>query len=144
MAGYSGKPLWQKLGLTKPILAFVDGKVPASFRTMQSTTALSCITWKKHLQAPLDYIHYFAERRGDLQKQLPRLKAALASTGMLWISWPKQSANLATDLTETTVQQLGLAVGLVDVKVCAIDDTWSGLKFVYRLSDRATSRDRQR
>lgn len=88
------------------------------------------------LDGPLDLIQAFATTRADLEAELPRLKAALAKNGMLWLSWPKKAARMPTDLDREQVRALGLAVGLVDVKVCAVDDTWSALKFVYHLDDR--------
>jgi len=83
-----------------------------------------------------DFIHFFATRRRQLEQKFAALKKALAKDGMLWISWPKGSSGVATDLNENVVREIGLARGLVDVKVCAIDSVWSGLKFVYRLRDR--------
>jgi hypothetical protein len=78
------------------------------------------------------FIHQFARRKDDLAEAFPRLAQALADDGMVWISWPKKTSKIATDLTEDVVRGLGLPLGLVDVKVCAIDETWSGLKFVRR------------
>ena len=84
----------------------------------------------------LDFALLFAENFGHLARSFAKLRDRLESNGMLWVSWPKKASGVATDLTETTVREYGLNNGLVDVKVCAIDDTWSGLKFVRRLSDR--------
>jgi hypothetical protein len=78
----------------------------------------------------------FVTMRTDLEKRFPRVRDRLASNGMLWIAWPKQSSGAPTDLTENVIRSVGLELGLVDVKVCAVDATWSGLKFVRRLSDR--------
>ena len=77
-------------------------------------------------------------RRAELERRLPALRAALDPAGGLWIAWPKRASGLETDLSENVVRELGLAAGLVDNKVCAIDETWSGLRFVYRLRDRPT------
>ena len=79
---------------------------------------------------------YFTERLAELEKDFSRLSAALVPDGMLWIGWPKKASGRPTDLTEDVVRRVGLACGLVDVKVCAIDETWSGLKFVIRVKDR--------
>lgn len=87
-----------------------------------------------------DVIVCFAGRRWQLSRRLPRLPAALAPDGGLWLAWPKRSSGLATDLSDHVVRELGLAAGLVDNKVCAIDQTWSGLRFVYRLADRPPAR----
>ena len=83
----------------------------------------------------------FAHRRADLQRRLPRLKASLDYAGGLWLAWPKRASGVSTDLGDGPVRELGLAAGLVDNKVCAIDDTWSGLRFVYRLRRPALSHD---
>lgn len=83
-----------------------------------------------------DVILAFFLRRADLERRLPRLKASLDFAGGLWLAWPKRSAGLATDLADGPVRELGLAAGLVDNKVCALDATWSGLRFVYRVADR--------
>lgn len=77
-----------------------------------------------------------AKEKKELESEFPRLKAHLAMDGILWTSWPKGASKVKTDLTETIVRQIGLAKGLVDVKICAVDEVWSGLKFVYRLKDR--------
>jgi len=82
------------------------------------------------------FIHIFAVQQHRLAARMPALKKALAKDGMLWVSWPKRGSSLATDLDESSVRAIGLAAGLVDVKVCAVDAVWSGLKFVYRLRDR--------
>ena len=85
---------------------------------------------------PLDVIVAFFSRRCELERRLPALRAALDPAGGLWIAWPKRASGVATDLTEDVVRELGLAAGLVDNKVCAIDQVWSGLRLVYRLRDR--------
>jgi hypothetical protein len=87
-------------------------------------------------RGPLDFIQFFTKERRELEAALPRLKGAMAQTGMLWVSWPKGSSKVPTDLNENAVRELALKHGLVDVKVCAVDETWSGLKLVYRLKDR--------
>jgi hypothetical protein len=84
----------------------------------------------------LDVIVAFFSRRAALERRLPALKAALEPRGGLWVAWPKRASGVATDLTEGVVRELGLAAGLVDNKVCAIDEVWSGLRLVYRLRDR--------
>lgn len=100
------------------------GKLPARIRIA------------KGLSGTFDFIHYFTKSQRDLRTAFPKLKRSLKMRGMLWISWPKQSSGVETDLTESVVQRVGLANGLVDVKVAAIDDVWSGLKFVWRVRDR--------
>ncbi len=95
------------------------------------------VTWLKRPAPPIDMAMVFVTRSADLVKWFPRLAAMLVPTGMIWVAWPKKSANVPTDVVFDVVQHIGLDAGLVDVKICAIDDTWSGLKFVIRLKDRA-------
>jgi hypothetical protein len=84
----------------------------------------------------LDFAILFARTRRELKEIFPRLRDRLETNGMLWVAWPKKAAKVETDLSESVVREFGLAVGLVDVKICAVDETWSGLKFVRRLRDR--------
>jgi alkylation response protein AidB-like acyl-CoA dehydrogenase len=88
------------------------------------------------LTKPLDLILLFADSQQTLTQEFPKLARKLAENGMLWIAWPKKASGVATDLSDNSVRQIGLDAGLVDVKVCAVNDTWSGLKIVYRLKDR--------
>ena len=88
------------------------------------------------LKGPLDFIQFFTQVRNELEVQFRDLKRELLKGGMLWISWPKGSSKVETDLNEGIVREIGLKNGLVDVKVCAVDEVWSGLKFVYRKEDR--------
>ena len=89
------------------------------------------------LESPLDFIQFFTVSRAELESEFPRLIKALSQDGMLWVSWPKRSSKVDSDLSGNTVMDIGLRNGLVDVKVCAVDETWSGLKFVRRLMDRS-------
>lgn len=88
------------------------------------------------LFGPLDLIHFFVQKRKDLETEFPILKREMSQNGGLWVSWPKRSSKIETDLNESIVRETGLKNGLVDVKIVAIDKIWSGLKFVYRLKDR--------
>ena len=90
----------------------------------------------KTARGPLDAVHLFTTSTKDLERRMPTLLAALQPAGMLWVSWPKKAARVATDLTEDVVRAVAIAHGVVDVKVCAVDGTWSGLKLVRRLTDR--------
>jgi Protein of unknown function (DUF3052) len=132
MAGYSKTPLIQKLGIKAPMrMALL--RVPASVARDIGPLPQGV----KRLAEPgpeTDYIHYFAEDRADLDRAMPKLKASLSKQGMLWISWRK--GRVYTDLTENFVREVALKNGLVDVKVCAVDEKWSGLKLVYRLKNR--------
>ena len=131
-AGYSGTPLVAKFGI-KPGARMQVVNPPADFPDTLGTVPESV---KRVSRGSLDFGLLFVTRRSDLVQRYPRLRDRLESNGMLWVAWPKKSSGAATDLTENVVREIGLEFGLVDVKVCAIDDTWSGLKFVRRLSDR--------
>jgi hypothetical protein len=91
---------------------------------------------QKDGKTPLDFAMFFTKSRGALKKEFSRLGKSLAPAGMLWIGWPKKMSGVPTDLNEDIVREIGLAAGLVDVKVCAVTEVWSGLKFVRRLKDR--------
>jgi hypothetical protein len=131
-AGYSGTPLVGKLGI-KPGTRIQFFNSPDDF----DDTLGSLPDGLKHVsRGALDFAIIFVRRRIDLEKRFPVVRDRLESNGTLWVGWPKKSARTSTDLTENIVREIGLNAGLVDVKVCAIDDTWSGLKFVRRVRDR--------
>jgi hypothetical protein len=137
-AGYAGKPLALKLGV-KAGMTLLAINAPPGYRRLlgalpPGTRLLTA--WPRGHRGAHAFIHYFASVRRRLARQLPALERGLAPAGALWISWPKRAAGVATALTEADVRALGIAQGLVDVKVCAVDETWSGLKFVRRLKDR--------
>jgi hypothetical protein len=94
------------------------------------------VTVVKKLGGPSDLIHFFTKKREELELKFPLLKQALAPSGVLWVSWPKHSSGIKTDLNEGVIRDIGLSNGLVEVKILAIDEIWSALKFVYRLKDR--------
>jgi len=133
-AGYSGTPLATKLGI-KPGVTVVAVGAPPDYANLLDPMPEGA-TLVAELPASAACIHIFTTERRELEAELPRLKAGLAKDGILWVSWPKQASRVETDLDGNVVRGLGLAAGLVDVKVCAVDATWSGLKFVYRLKDR--------
>jgi hypothetical protein len=134
MAGYSGTPLIQKIGI-KPGHRIILRNHPASFMKDLGKLPAGAASVDR-LSGKANVIVYFTDRLADLEKEFPRVSAALVPDGMLWIGWPKKASGRPTDLTEDVVRRVGLACGLVDVKVCAIDETWSGLKFVIRVKDR--------
>jgi hypothetical protein len=134
MAGYSKTLLVTKLGIKPGASVFILNAPPGFARTLGALPV--DVTVRRSLKGPLDFVHFFTTRAGELEARFAALAAALAPAGMLWISWPKRAAKADTDLTEDVVRRVGLAHGLVDVKVCAVDETWSGLKFVRRLKDR--------
>jgi len=128
--GYSGTPLVQKLGI-KPLCRAAFLNAPDDFaRTLgplpDSVKPLTSIGKSKDL----DFIIFFTKSRAQLEKTLAQLGKAIQPAGMIWVSWPKRSSGVATDLDENIIRDTGLALNLVDVKVCAIDAIWSGLKFV--------------
>lgn len=138
MSGYSGTPLVKKLGI-KPGQNVAIVNPPNKFlaqelQPLPQNVSFAAATTRR----PLDFIMLFVSSAKALDKELPKLKKKLARDGVLWVSWPKKSSGVETDLSFGVVQQLGLTIGLVDVKICAVNETWSGLKFVYRLKDRAS------
>jgi hypothetical protein len=135
MAGYSGKPLVKKLGIKEGSrVALVHS--PKGFKTELGTLPARAKLVSSTSDS-LDVILLFVKSEADLKKEFAPLATDLVGNGMLWIVWPKKSSGVATDLSFTNVQKVGLNAGLVDVKICAVNDIWSGLKFVYRLRDRA-------
>jgi hypothetical protein len=135
-AGYSGTPLPRKLGI-KPGARVALVNAPDGFEATLGELP-GGVAVLRRLGRDLDVIVAFFERHAALERRLPALRDALAPAGGLWLAWPKRASGLVTDLAEGAVRELGLGSGLVDNKVCAIDPTWSGLRFVYRLVDRPT------
>ena len=133
MAGYSGTPLAQKLGL-KPGQRLVFRAVPPA--VLREIGALPDGAKVTRSVTGVDFVLHCSIEAKELRRALPKEASHLAPAGMLWIGWPKKASKVETNLTENVVREIGLAAGLVDVKVCAIDETWSGLKFVRRLKDR--------
>jgi hypothetical protein len=133
-AGYSGTPLVRKLGI-KPSSRLGLIGAPDGFDVTLGALPAD-VSVRRRVRGPLDVIVAFFVRRAELERRLRGLAAALDPAGGLWIAWPKRASGVATDVNENVVRELGLAAGLVDNKVCAIDATWSGLRLVYRLRDR--------
>src|SRR3954466_12628409 len=134
MAGYSGTPLVRKLGIKENFrVAMIDA--PENF--VDQLEALPAnVKIVDQPQRSMDFVLFFTKSAASLEKKFSKLAQSLKPDGMLWISWPKKTSGVVTDLTENLVRDIGLHAGLVDVKVCAVDEVWSGLKFVYRLKDR--------
>ncbi|MEO7767167.1 MAG: hypothetical protein ABIS01_07065 [Ferruginibacter sp.] len=133
-AGYSGTPLAKKLGIKsgfKIRLVNQPGNYFSLFHDLPAS--ITILTEKKSRK---NLIHYFALQAKDLQRDIPFLKNEIEPDGMIWISWPKKASKVSTDITEDTIRKFALANGLVDIKVCAVDDTWSGLKLVIPVKDR--------
>lgn len=135
MAGYSGTPLAKKLGIKPGATIAFDGE-PPSFRGDLELDLLDGVAVRPRVSGPLDVIVVFVRDRAGLVRRFPVAKRALHEKGGLWVAWPKRASGVATDLTENVVRDVGLAQGLVDTKVCAVDDTWSGLRFVWRKENR--------
>lgn len=134
MPGYSGTPLPKKLGIKEgQRVAFVDA--PADVMAALRPALKQCEIARDG-KTPVDFAMVFAKSNAGLTKEFWRLSKLLAPAGMLWVSWPKKSSGVVTDLTDNVVREIGLAAGLVDVKVCAVTEVWSGLKFVRRVRDR--------
>jgi hypothetical protein len=136
MAGYSETPLAKKLGIKENSQIALVG-APKDFHlelgSLPDGAAIVPQTRK-----PLDLILLFVTRKTNLLKQFSSLAQRLPAAGMIWVAWPKKASGVPTDLNFDVVQKHGLGVGLVDTKICAVNEVWSGLKFVYRLKDRAT------
>jgi hypothetical protein len=131
--GY-GAPLVRKLGIKADTrLGVIDA--PSGFEAMLGALPEG-VRIRRTARGPLDVIVAFCVRSSRLKRRLPALRTGLDPSGGLWIAWPKRASGVATDLTENVVREIGLAAGLVDNKVCAIDEVWSGLRLVYRLRDR--------
>jgi len=129
-SGYSNTPLVKKLGIREGfIIAIVDAPRdnPAALGRLPKGVAVL-----ERLEGPLDLIHFFSREKRSLVVAVPRLKWALETDGLLGVSWPKRSPKIESDLDGNVVREIGLKQGLVDVKVCAVDETWSALKFVFR------------
>jgi hypothetical protein len=134
MAGYSGTPLAKKLGVLEGSrLAIVSS--PNGF--CERLVLPPGVVLRRQARGRLDVVVFFVTRRAELARRFPTLQRRLEPDGGLWIAWPKRTSGVATDLSENPVREVGLANGLVDNKVAAIDDTWSGLRFVRRVRDRA-------
>jgi hypothetical protein len=137
MAGYSSKPLAQKLGIKPATTVFVINE-PANYRELLGDGA-DGVEFSDRVTSNPDLIHFFITRRSGLEKQLNRLRSKIRDTGALWVSRPKKSAGVSTDVTEDVIREIALPLGFVDVKVCAIDETWSGLKLVIRRANRRST-----
>jgi hypothetical protein len=134
MAGYSATPLARKLGFKAPMTVYtVDA--PREYRDWLADLDPG-VDFSTRVTPRLAAAHVFVTRRADLAKHAAALRKAIEPAGFVWISWPKKSAKVATDITEDTIREVVLPMGFVDVKVCAVSDVWSGLKLVIRKSER--------
>lgn len=134
MAGYSGTPLIKKLGI-KPGQRVLLRNAPTNYVRLIGKWP-DGVTQLKRAGKNIDFVHIFAGSRRELDRYVTGLKALLAQDGAAWLSWPKKSSGIEPDIDESDIRKAGLDAGLVDVKICAVDETWSGLKFVIRVKDR--------
>jgi hypothetical protein len=134
MPGYSGTPLPKKLGI-KPGARVCLVDAPADALAELNAALAECENVRDG-KTPLDFAMVFTKSKAALAKDFKRISKLLAPAGMLWVSWPKKSSGVASDLDENIIREIGLDAGLVDVKVCAVTEVWSGLKFVRRVKDR--------
>ena len=138
MAGYSGRSVVQKLGLKPGFRIFVEGlSVPYSDIVGELPDGVRLMKADK---ASLDAVHLFATSSKGLAAKLRACRKAIVPAGMIWVSWPKKASGVATDLTDKEVRETALANGLVDIKVCAVDAVWSGLKFVIPVKERSKAK----
>jgi hypothetical protein len=130
MAGYSGTPLARKLGVTDDTTIVAIG-APKNYGALLAPLPAGARISSRGAKAPR-FVHMFTTARADLAQRLRRLRGTLAQDGVVWVSWPKRAAKIETDVSEDTIRAVALPLGFVDVKVCAVDDTWSALKLVIR------------
>ncbi len=139
MAGYSGTPLAKKLGIK-------DGSILCLFGAPKNYLDLVAplpngVQLVSQINSQTDIVHLFSTKRVELAETLRASLKKIKQDGTIWVSWPKKSSKVPTDITEDTIREVALPMGLVDIKVCAVDDVWSGLKLVMRRENRASKRD---
>jgi len=136
LAGYSGTPLVKKIGIKEGYsVAWVDA--PATLKALIEPLPEKARLTRK-VVADHDCVHWFTKSADSLEIELPKLKKKIKDSGMIWVSWPKKSSGVRTDITEDMIRECARRNGLVDVKVCAVDDVWSGLKLVIPVKDRTS------
>jgi len=136
MAGYSKTPLAAKLGI-KPGSVVCAVNPPAGYLDLLAPLPENARVVHK-LKGEADIIHFFSADRDELERSLPQYLKQIRQNGMIWISWPKKTSGMPSTITEHVVREIALPLGLVDVKVCAVDEVWSGLKLVIRLENRTS------
>lgn len=133
--GYSGTPLPKKLGILAESQV-VTINAPPHYRRLLGKLPAN-VNFTTQLRPDTHFIHLFARERSGLVRELKRCRSRIADDGTIWVSWPKKSSGVQTDITEDTIRDVALPLGLVDTKVCAVDETWSGLKLMVRRENRA-------
>ena len=136
MAGYSGTPLWKKLGYSTGMSACVDGG-PKNYRSLLALPAEVQVKWLTHPKSDIEFVHLFATSASELKAKLKFYRHKIVPNGVIWVSWAKKNSGVESDITEDTIRDVALPMGLVDIKVCAVDEVWSGLKLVIRKEQRA-------
>ena len=131
MAGYSGTPLWKKLGYKTGTSAYVDNG-PKNYRSLLGLPADVHVKWLTRPEPDVEFVHLFATSASELKAKLKSLRTKIVPDGVIWVSWPKKSSGVKADITEDTIRDIALPMGVVDIKVCAVDEVWSGLKLVIR------------
>ncbi len=133
-AGYSGTPLPQKLGIkAQQIIGTIGG--PANYAKLLSPLPEN-VSFTQTIEQGATFVHLFVLTRKALEEELIRLRKLIADAGVIWVSWPKKASGVVTDVTENIIREVALPLGFVDIKVCAIDETWSGLKLMIRREHR--------
>ncbi|MDG1430424.1 MAG: DUF3052 family protein [Paracoccaceae bacterium] len=130
MAGHSGKPLWQKLGIKSEMRCILLNGVP-NYQELLGPEVPN-VDWLDILVPQTEFVHVFATQKAVLFGVLTNARSSIASNGMVWVSWPKKSSGQPSEITEDTIRSLALPMGFVDVKVCSVSEVWSGLKLVIR------------
>ena len=138
MAGYSGTPLVKKLGIREGFKILLIN-APPDYRTLIAPLPAE-VSFITSANSATNFVHAFATRRLELTRLLPSLRRKLPHDALIWVSWPKKSSKVPTDVTESTIREVALPLGFVDVKVCAVTDVWSGLKLVVRKELRGKAR----
>jgi hypothetical protein len=131
VAGYSGTPLWKKLGYRTGASSFADG-APGGYLSLLTLPADVKVAWLDGPKRGMEFAHVFVTSATRLSAKLKSYRGTIAPGGVIWVSWPKRSSGVATDVTEDVIRRLALPIGLVDIKVCAVDEVWSGLKLMIR------------
>ena len=131
MVGYSGTPLWKKLGYKTGMSAYVEGE-PNNYLSLLGLPADAVVTWLPSAKSEMEFVHLFTTSASKLRRKLESYRKRISPGGVIWVSWPKKSSRVKSDITEDTIRDVALPMGLVDVKVCAVDEVWSGLKLMVR------------
>jgi hypothetical protein len=131
MSGYSGTPLWKKLGYKDSAVAYVEAAPKGYIDSLALPSDIS-IKWSDCASSGVGFVHLFTASKSELKTKLHRFRKLIASDGVIWVSWPKKASGVETDVTEDVVREVAFPIGMVDIKVCAVDATWSGLKLMIR------------